>query len=208
MLTSDNIDIKYNELVVKTSKTNVKVPKLYNSKKQFTVLGLSIVYFYINIGKIITKSDITLFLRSYGLCTLNQPNPRHIGMQYGFYFLVKNSYHPRYRRKLKPGEYSLYSVVKPHPNHNMHRHNEVSDDDFKKMKLQSNNRCKVCGSLENEPHYKNKTLITKLEKGHCDPNKSLTCENCIPICSYCNHVYGNKFIFNQNGVITKVNFTL
>ena len=58
-----------------------------------------------------------------------------------------------------------------------------------------------CGSVEGEPHLKNKRLETRIEKGHMDPRKELDLANCIPMCSMCNSVYKDKAVFNRNGYI-------
>lgn len=200
----------YDDVCSKISKyklRNVRVPQLKDSMGKFNVSGLSFVFFYSNLSKIVTKADLTLFLRKFGHCTINPPNPRHFGLQYGFYFLVRGSYHPRYRRVLKPGEYSLYSITKEHPNilqnQMHHRTVKLNKTDFIQIKERYDRRCANCGSQEDAPNFKNKTIRTVLEMGHMDPNKQLTVNNCIPMCCICNQVYKNRFVFNSRGIITK-----
>lgn len=86
-----------------------------------------------------------------------------------------------------------------------HRSVTLTSAAFGAIKALYDNRCAVCGSVEKRPHLKNKVLITRLEQGHCDPNKPLTIDNCIPVCTYCNQVYRNNFIFNKRGLIIAVN---
>jgi hypothetical protein len=194
---------------VQKYKLNVVTPKLFNNVKKYTVSGLSMVFFYLNIGKIKTKVDLLTFLRDHGCCLVGHPHPRHFGMQYGFHFLIQDAYHPRYRRHLKAGEYSLYSLTRCHPNRlkgtTSHRTSTVTKPIFEKLKGDYASRCAVCGSKEGERSFKNNTIITRLEKGHCDPQLPLDIQNCIPICKYCNSVYKNSFIFNKRGIIVKVN---
>lgn len=187
---------------------NVVVPKLVNDKSHYNVSGLSMLFFYLNLGKIKSKIDLIRFLRQHKCCRFTQPHPRHFGIQYGFHFLVQGSFHPRYRRCLRPGEYCLYSVSKVHPNLQQHKtsHRSVAPNktSFASLKEDYKNLCAVCGSKEGEPNNKNRTLRTKLEMGHCHPRMPLTLDNCIPMCTYCNHVYKDRFIFNKRGIIVKM----
>jgi hypothetical protein len=129
-------------------------------------------------------------------------------MQNGFFFLVNGSYHPIRHRMLKPGEYCLYSIVRGHPGFSMpgavdarERRRPLSTFEFGKIKKNFACRCGVCGSPENERNYKNKTLITKLEMGHCNPRLALGHDNCIPMCQFCNRVYKDRFVFNKRGIV-------
>lgn len=190
-------------------KLNVVIPQLFNRYGSYTVSGLSIVFFFLHLGKIKTKIELISFLRQHKCCLMGHPHPRHFGIQYGFHFLVQDSYHPRYRRNLLAGEYCLHSITRCHPNRSTksnisHRTSTVSAAQFSKLKETYGSRCAVCGSKEREYNLKNNTTITKLEKGHCDPRLPLHLDNCIPICTYCNHVYKDKFIFNKRGIIVKV----
>ena len=84
---------------------------------------------------------------------------------------------------------------------------ELSEAEWIVLKEEFNNRCATCGSKEGEKPYKRKYTVkkTKLQKGHCDPNKSLTRSNCIPQCAYCNRIYKDKFIFDQEGNVNRLN---
>ena len=183
---------------------NVKIPRLFNHDgSSYTVTGLSFVFFVINLRKIIAKIDLLMFLRAHGCCHTTMPHPRHFGMQNGMYFLVQGCFHPIKKRVLLPGEYCLYSIARNHPDnlHAVDRRRALSSSVFDKLKLKSFGRCMVCGSLEHEKNLKNSALVTKLEMGHCDPDKPLSASNCIPMCQYCNHVYKNKWVFNRRGII-------
>lgn len=189
----------------------VSIPKLFNDQGKYTTTGLSMVFFFMNLGKIVHKQDLITFLRKHGLCRLNPPNPRHFGMQNGFYFLVRDCLHPRTKRLLKPGEYCLYTLNRPHPTkHNdlshkdHHRSVRLTSDNFECIKQTHDHHCAVCGSIEGQHHLKNRALITKLERGHCDPRKPLDSNNCIPICTYCNQIYKDYFVFNKRGIIVRV----
>lgn len=192
---------------VEKNKLNVTIPKLFNKQNSYTVSGLSIIFFYRFLGKIKNKKELVSFLRQHRCCTDGHPHPRHFGIQYGFHFLVKDSYHPRYKRHLKAGEYCLYSITKCHPNlqklSQSHRTTTVTLKSFQVLKEAYFKRCAVCGSEEGMPSFKNRAIITRLERGHCNPRAPLNIQNCIPICTYCNHVYRDTYVFNKRGIIVR-----
>lgn len=185
----------------------VRIPNLYQNgegRKRYSISCLSLVYFYLHIGEIVTQNALWSFLRQYKCCILSQPTPRHFGMQYGLNFLVKNCVHPVTQHVLKAGEYCLLNLSEPHPSCGKHRSGRIAPRSFEELKRKYDGRCAVCGSKENEPHFKNKAMLTRLEKGHCNPTRQLTLSNCIPMCTLCNHVYQNKFTFNKRGYISRV----
>ncbi len=67
-------------------------------------------------------------------------------------------------------------------------------------------RCATCGSKEGEPNFKDRTVITKLEKGHMDPSKQLTDINCIPQCTICNKAFRDWWIFDSTGRVIEKNY--
>lgn len=187
----------------------VTVPVLFDKHGKYTIAGLSIVFFFHNFRKIVHIRQLAHFLRSHKCCIHSNPNPRHFGMQYGFYFLINNSYHPKNRQILKPGQYCLYSIAKPHPNA-IHKHRNTDQHlnnphTWTALKKAYDYRCAHCGSIEGQHNLKNKLIITQIEKGHMNPNKPLDIDNCIPICTLCNHVYKDTYIFNKNGFIVDIN---
>ena len=181
----------------------VRVPRLRNTDGTYAVTGLSFVFFFHNLRKIMKKLELLRFLRAHGCCKDTMPHPRHFGMQYGMYFLVDGCYHPIKRRVLSPGEYCLYSVARGHPDNSdaVRRRKALGSVEFARLKSKFGSRCGVCGSCEHDKNLKNSALVTKLEMGHCDPSKPLASGNCIPMCQYCNHVYKDKYVFNKRGII-------
>ena len=176
--------------------------------------------------KIMKSADLLAFVRAHGCCKDTMPQPRHFGMQYGIYFLVNGSYHPIRRRTLGPGEYCLYSIARPHPSFvppppetrkkvkallppqpccdAIERRRTIEPREFEKLKVKFESRCGVCGSPEGSKNFKNRTLVTRLEMGHCDPRRPLTSpRNCIPMCQYCNRAYKDKFVFDCRGVVRR-----
>lgn len=188
----------------------LKVPRLLHpTSGAYTVSGLSLLFFYMHKGRIVTKQALLQFLSRYrahihgGLARFIAPHPRHLGMQHGFHFLIKDSYHPQARRTLRAGEYCLYSVTKPHPSFTNHRSTAPSRADFAALKCAFDHRCAVCGSREGEASLKNKVIMTRLERGHMDPGRPLTLQNTIPMCTFCNQVYKDRFVFDARGVVVR-----
>jgi hypothetical protein len=165
-----------------------------------------LTYFACRLGEIVKKPELIHFLQRMRVSTID-PQPRHLGMQNGFDFLVAGCVHPKQGRKLRRGEYCLLSICgAPRQRRRLlvvvrHRVVKLSDREFARLKKRHDMRCALCGSREGEPHFKNSRLQTRLERGHMDPRKELTVDNCLPTCSMCNAVYQDKAVFNRNGFI-------
>lgn len=201
------VKAKYDDISAKLRRRcgkNVKIPNLINPQgTAYTILGLSFVFFGENVGKVVNKSDLLQFLRRHG-CKTSDPQPRHLGMQYGLDFLIMGSLHPKTKRKLRAGEYCLKTLSSSHPSVFSLHHRRVVNLNavtFNALKKKYAYRCACCGSLEGHPNYKNLRVITTLEKGHMDPRKELSVHNCIPVCGICNKVYKNKYLFNARGFV-------
>lgn len=81
---------------------------------------------------------------------------------------------------------------------------KVNKDEWESIKKKYNYRCATCGSKEGEPNLKYSNSITKLQKGHKDPKRSLTINNIIPQCSECNRADKNNWIYNDKGRVIKI----
>jgi hypothetical protein len=172
-------------------------------KQRHTVSGLMLVFFAARLGKVSTKTELVDFLRAMKCPTLD-PQPRHLGMQVGLNFIVQGCYHPRAKRALRRGEYCLLDLKRSHPSHaSMHRAKALPRLSWEPLKLLYGGRCACCGSVEGERHLKNAHLITTLERGHCDPRRPLTDDNCVPMCKLCNMVYKDKAVISRRGFVVK-----
>jgi len=172
-------------------------------KQRHTVGGLMLVFFAARLGKVLTKTELVDFLRAMKCPTLD-PQPRHLGMQVGLNFIVQGCYHPRAKRALRRGEYCLLDLKRSHPSHaSMHRVKALPRLSWEPLKLLYGGRCACCGSVEGERHLKNAHLVTTLERGHCDPRRPLTDDNCVPMCKLCNMVYKDKAVISRRGFVVK-----
>lgn len=98
------------------------------------------------------------------------------------------------------GNYRLVTVTQTFPKWIPNkRKTKINVESWEALKSKYNNKCASCGSEEGKPH--NHTLkITKLEKGHKDPEKDLTLNNMIPQCDYCNKRYKDTYKFDNYGI--------
>lgn len=186
-------------------KDRVHLPRLMGRGSRYTVSGLMLIFFYINLGQVRTIAELKAFLVTHGCRSMN-PQPRHLGMQHGFRFLVQNCVHPRMAIPLRQGQYCLLDLTSVHPSavfHHRDRPTTLTAPRFRGLCVRYDHRCAVCGSRDGEPHYKNSLLRTTLERGHADPRRPLTLRNCIPMCRLCNCAYKDKVAFNLRGIVVR-----
>jgi hypothetical protein len=173
-------------------KHGVKFLKYRNKKVSQALYGLLFLLKYK--GEVVTKKELTDGWNLIGTPTNDFQQGRHLALQDGYYIQKSGS--------KKEAWYKLVTLRKPHPSFIPNRRNEIfTEEEWLELKDETDNRCLTCGSFEGEQHYKDNTLIVKLEKGHCDPRLELTLDNVFPQCSYCNQLYKDKFVFDKRGNI-------
>ena len=91
----------------------------------------------------------------------------------------------------------MITLERPYPHFKGHRIEATGN--WETIKQQYGNRCATCGSEENKKNIHYPNTITKLQKAHIDPFKSLTEENIIPQCQKCNRAYRNFWVFDERG---------
>lgn len=198
-------NIILNEYKNNLKEYNVKMPKLYSSGK-FTLSALVLVYLYSKIGKIVSKQELTDYLRTMGYDVNDVQQARHLAQQSGWYILsgTRKDYECE-NLGIKSGEYMLKTIKEPYPSYKKLKRTEIlnanSWDELKKI---YNYRCATCGSKEGEPNYLYPASITTLQQGHKDPSKSLTIDNTIPQCPFCNRASRNYFVFDNKGRVEKI----
>jgi len=180
--------------------------KLPSEKSPF---GKALEYLYINIKKENNINDIKNYVLEKN-CSLNDKvsdnlQIRHLGLQYGFNMLkgndIKNS-----NQKIKKSNYCLINLTSKHINYlKEKRSGKLNNENWYELKKNYNFCCANCGNEEGKPMRYNHNKLTDLQQGHMDPRKSLTLENTIPQCSYCNQQYKNTAIFNKKGIVIEFN---
>ena len=190
-----------------------KYLKKYGCKlpSENSAFGKALEYLYINIKKENNINDIRNYIlqKNYKLNERVSDNLqiRHLGLQYGFNMLKSNDLkNICTNQKIKKSNYCLINLTNKHNNYsNEKRNGKLNNNNWYELKKCYNFSCANCGNEEGKPMRYNNNQITILEQGHMDPRKSLTLENTIPQCSYCNKQYKNKAIFNKKGLVIEFN---
>ncbi len=173
-----------------------------------SVLGKALEYLYINIKKENNINDIRKYVTKSLKKDLNNSNDslqvRHLGLQFGFNIL-KSMDNRIY--KIKKSNYLLFNLTRVYENFykDKRKQENINKENWYELKKEYEFKCVTCGNEENKPMKYNKNKKTILQKGHMDPRKSLTIDNIIPQCGYCNQNYKNKAIFNKRGIIIDFN---
>ncbi|HZK44125.1 MAG TPA: hypothetical protein VFC73_07525 [Syntrophomonadaceae bacterium] len=207
--TETEIPALYNEIKLNYDKylknQGVKLPNL-RLRGSYTRNALVLIYLYKNLGKKVNKGEITIFLEDSGYPTNDMQQARHLGAQSGWYILsgTRRDYAAQ-NYELGSGDYALVSVTEPHPSfNNASRSGLLNSESWEEIKKQYGHSCATCGSVEGEPNRYHIGTKTTLEKGHMDPTKQLTLDNCIPQCSTCNRPDRNYFIYDRKGRVKAI----
>ena len=143
------------------------MPKLY-SNGNYTLNSLVLIYLYTNIGKIVSKQELTDYLRTMGFYINDVQQARHLAQQAGWYILsgTRGDYECKCLG-IKSGEYMLKTIKKPYPSYKkLKRTSSLTADSWKELKKIYGNRCATCGSKEGKPNYLYPASITTLQQGH------------------------------------------
>ena len=189
---------KYHEQHLK--QYGVKLPRL-EGPEGFTKNALVLGYLaegYPN-TQTVTKRQLTGFVRQHYPDTNDVQQGRHLARN-GFYIAAGGR--DNREVELEIGEYKLVTLEQPYPGFAPH---QVSEDaDWDTIKDAYDHRCATCGSKESERSFHYPNTITRLQRGHKDPNKSLEPENIIPQCEKCNRPDRNNWVYDENGRVIKV----
>ena len=186
----------------------VKGVELPNLKKgdKFIKDALVLVYLAKNYPNtnIVTKSDLTQFIRRYYKDTTDVQQARHLAAQKGWYIL-SGTRKDNNSLNLKSGEYKLVSLTECYPDFTKERREYKEDEDFfESLKRQYGYCCATCGSEEGKPHKHWKNTKTVLQKGHMNPLKPLEEGNIIPQCEKCNRADRNYWIYDKKGRVIAI----
>ena len=208
-MNKNEIDILYSKISEMHDKFlkqyNVKLPNL-KVKNKYTLNALVLIYLYKKIGKIVSKQELTEFLKNMGYKINDVQQARHLAQQSGWYILSGTRGDLECQNlNVKAGQYLLKTIEKPYPSYqNLKRTETLKANSWNELKKIYNNRCATCGSKEGEYNFLYPASITTLQQGHKDPGKSLTIENTIPQCQFCNRASRNYFVFDNKGRVEKI----
>jgi len=192
---------KYYEKYLK--KYGVKMPKLYSKNGNFTMNALVLVYLSLGYPKtkIVSKTDLTNFVRNFYPQVNDVQQARHLGAQDGWWIVAGGR--DNIVAKVKRGSYYLYTLEQPYPDFKK-GHRIMNTDNWKEIKEQYGYRCATCGSREGEPHLHWSGTKTILQRAHKDPNKPLVAGNIIPQCQKCNRADRNRWVYDEKGRVIKL----
>ena len=199
-------NIILNEYNSSLEKYNVKMPKLY-SNGNYTLNALVLIYLFSKIGKIVSKQELTDYLRTMGFDINDVQQARHLAQQSGWYILsgTRGDYECK-NLGIKSGEYMLKTIKEPYPSYkNLKRTESLNAGSWDELKKIYNYRCATCGSKEGDANFLYPASTTTLQQGHKDPSKPLTIDNTIPQCPFCNRASRNYFVFDNKGKVEKIN---
>jgi len=161
---------------------------------------------YINIGKSISIDIIRKYVEESGFILKGSDSlqVRHLAKQYGFNIFKGGEVYNGV--KIPRSHYMLVDILSAHPSHiTEKRRVELTEESWIKIKNEYRNRCACCGDTEGQSARWNDYEIVLLQRGHMDPRKALTEDNCIPQCKDCNQQYKDKAVFNKRGKVIEFN---
>lgn len=140
-----NLIIEYHEKYLK--KLKVKLPKLQDSDGNFTKNALVLVYLSVGYPKtkIISKTEITQFIRTFYPDTNDVQQPRHLGAQDGWWIVAGGR--DNIVLKVPRDSYQLYTLEEPYPDFKK-GHRITNTSDWSEIKETYGFRCATCGSRE------------------------------------------------------------
>jgi hypothetical protein len=170
--------------------------------KKDTGLFYALEYLFLNLGKPVYIEEIKKHVVGKGIKLKGGDSLqiRHLVLQYGYNIFKGGDIYKN--NKLKKSHFLLADLENTHKSFiKDKRTGKITNIDWINIKLEYDNKCVNCGSLEGKPLRWNKNKITELSQGHMDPRKPLTIDNVIPQCAICNQQYKNKAIFNKRGFV-------
>lgn len=150
---------------------------------------------------IVSKSELTDFIKQYYPDVVDVQQGRHLSMQKGWNIISGTRGDSRYN--IPSGSYKLIDLENPYPAFSSKRREGFSGD-WEKIKEHYGYCCATCGSKEGEEHLFRKGVIVSLQKGHMNPALPLEEGNIIPQCQICNRPDRNKWIYDKTGRVIGV----
>lgn len=199
----DVIETNYNKYL---KCKGVVLPKLQDLNGRYTKNALALVclaYGYPN-TKVVSKEELTSFIKLYYPQVTDVQQGRHLGMQGGWNIISgqRGDFYGADKR-IPAGTYKLVDLKNSHPAFLKSRR-EGFKGNFEKLKSMYDYRCACCGAKEGEKHWLRKGVIVQLQKGHMNPNLPLTDGNIIPQCQICNRADRDRWIYDKTGRVIGV----
>jgi len=174
---------------------------------QLDAKELQLIFLYKHLNCLVHKDLVSEFVRKHIPNAALDQQVRHLGSQYLWYVLNKGAKIPNADEKVPSGYNYLFSIELANPiavAMALKRTGRIGARNFSELKVAYGNRCATCGIEEGKKDVRNEEIVV-LQQGHMDPRKSLTLDNTIPQCQYCNQTYKDYFVFNEYGRVVAVN---
>lgn len=168
---------------------------------------LQLIFLCKHMKKLVHKDAVSVFVRAHIPSAAYDQQVRHLGTQLGWNVLNKGAKIPDVDESVPSGYNYLVSLETPNPSRiatALKRAGRLAAKNFEQLKLAYDNRCATCGIEEGKKDARDGTIVS-LQQGHMNPRLTLTLENTIPQCSYCNQTYKDYFRFNEYGRVVAVN---
>jgi len=187
----------------------IKLPSLTDSKGNLRHGALQIVYLFCNMKKVVHKDEVQKWVRENFISNVGDTQIRHLGSQQGFNFYKGGEKLPNgviVGNGKRDGTGVLWDLENVAPHWKNHRRNVVVNGSWEEIKKAYDYCCVTCGSKEGSPNFKNKSAITKLQKGHMNAEKGsdMSTGNLIPQCLECNQSYRDKVNFDAMGIVVSL----
>ncbi|MBQ9940897.1 MAG: hypothetical protein IJO74_05100 [Clostridia bacterium] len=154
--------------------------------------------------KIISKTELTEFIKIYYPNTNDVQQARHLGAQKGWYIL-SGTRNDNTSINIPSGSYKLKSLTECYSGFTAERREELfSGDYWENLKKAYGYRCACCGSEEGRKHRYWNNITVVLQKGHKDPTKPLEEGNIIPQCESCNRPDRNYWVYDDKGRVISI----
>lgn len=196
MLTPEQIDSLYAELESEHAKHlkkhDVVLPPLRKGELTYNLRALQLVYLYSLVGQLVSKQDLSDFVRSYVGDAATDQQPRHL--KYGGWDVrlagkARDTWIDG--NQVPNGFNGLAQILAPSPSHSKNqvkRLGRLAAGDWSELCDAFEGRCAVCGAPTPSP-----------ERGHKNPLEPDTLDNLLPMCGACNNWASNDLIFNDQG---------
>lgn len=177
---------------------HVRLPSLHRGGA-LTKDGIVLGYLAYRMGEAVTKTRLTAVVSAFYPETTDVQQARHLSRQKGWNILSRRRGDVG-TEDWPPDSYGLVSLECPFAGFRPEsRSAELDDAEWEALQDRFDHRCATCGSQEGHPNLRNRAAVTRLQKGHRDPSKSLSPQNCIPQCEECNRPALGKWVWDRNG---------
>ncbi len=154
--------------------------------------------------RIVTKTELTEFIKLFYPTTNDVQQARHLAAQKGW-FILSGTRNDNTSISIPAGSYKLVSLENYYAGFTAERREELfSGDYWENLKKAYGYRCACCGSQEGKKHRYWKNITVILQKGHKDPSKPLQEGNIIPQCESCNRPDRNYWVYDDKGRVVGV----